>query len=358
MSGEKRLFLTKYIKYSSVIAAALLLISILTGCERNAGPISKTGFYFDTVIQITLYDTDDTAYLDGCLALADTYENRFSAAKENSDIWKINHSGGAPVSVSSDTTKLLQTALYYAELTDGKIDPTILPLSELWGFHAIRETSGAQSQTQTLPSPEEEQHVPSKDAIQEALAHVDYHALTVDADTNTVTLSDPQAAIDVGFIAKGYIADRMKDYLVENGVRSACINLGGNVLTIGAKPDGSPFRIGVQKPFAEEGQSAAVISISDRSVVSSGIYERYFYEDDILYHHILDTATGYPCDNELAGVTILSASSVEGDALSTTCYLLGLDDGITLIESLADVEALFITRDGALYSTSGFPKVE
>lgn len=319
----------------------LLLLCIfvcLTGCTRNTEPVTQTGFYFDTVIQITLYDTQDTAIMDGCFTLADTYENMLSATIEGSDVWRINHSNGTPVTVSEDTISLLQTALRYAELTDGRVDPTILPVSELWNF-------GSDSTP----------HIPDASALEEALAHVSYQ--TVSIEGNTVTLADPQAAIDLGFIAKGYIADRMKDYLLEQGVQSACINLGGNVMTIGSKPDGSPFKIGIQKAFAEDGVTAAVIDICDTSAVTSGIYERCFYEDDVLYHHILDTATGYPVENDIASVTILCPSSVDADALSTSCYCLGMEESIRFIDSMDDlnVEYLFLMKDGTRHASDGFP---
>lgn len=311
---------------------------ILTGCTRNQEPVTQTGFYFDTVIQITLYDTQDTSILDGCFALAETYENLFSATVEGSDIWHINHSGGMTVEVSEDTASLLQTALHYAGLTDGRVDPTIMPVSSLWDFGS-----------DTTP------HVPEASDIEKSLKHVDYHSVILDG--NTVTLTDPKAQIDLGFIAKGYIADRMKEYLAEQGVQSACINLGGNVMTLGSKPDGSAYKIGIQKPFAEEGTSDAVIEIRDTSAVTSGIYERYFYEDDVLYHHILDTSTGYPVENDIASVTILCPSSVDADALSTSCYCLGLKDGTALLDSMENTEYMFLMKDGSRHVSEGFPLI-
>lgn len=308
----------------------------ITGCTRNTDPITQTGFYFDTVIQITLYDTQDTTILDGCFALADTYENMLSTTVEGSDLWRINHSNGAPVTVSEDTVSLLQTALYYARLTDGKVDPTIQPVSKLWHFGS-----------------DDTPCVPEASDLEEALTHVSYQ--TVSIDGNTVTLADPQAAVNLGFIAKGYIADRMKEYLLEQGVQSACINLGGNVMLIGSKPDGSAFKVGIQKAFAEEGVTAAVINVRDNSVVTSGIYERYFYENNVLYHHILDTATGYPVENEITSVTILSPSSVDADALSTTCYCLGLEKGMEFMDSMENTEYMFLMKDGSRYISDGFP---
>lgn len=269
--------------------------------------------------------------------MLDDYEHLFSATLEGSDVWNINHSGGKGVVVSDDTVTLLQTALYYSEISNGKVDLTVLPLSDLWDFGS-----------------EGSSHVPDDADIRDAVSHIDYHAVKLEG--NVVTLTDPDAAIDLGFIAKGYIADRLKEYLLSQEVENACISLGGNVITIGNKPDGQPYRIGIQKPFAAEGETITAINVTDASVVSSGIYERYFYENDILYHHLLDTKTGYPADNNIAGVTILAPTSVEADALSTTCYFLGLDEGIKLIESLEDTEALFITKDETLHQTSGFPQ--
>lgn len=326
-----------------ILTLTILVTILLTGCTRAAEPVSQVGFYLDTVVQITLYDNGGRSShvstlqnIETCFTLIDNYEHLFSTTIEGSDIWNINHSGGKAVTVSDDTASLLQTALYYSELSDGKADLTVLPLSELWNFGS-----------------EGNSRIPDKTAIEESISHIDYHAVHLEGDV--VTLTDPHAAIDLGFIAKGYIADRLKEYLLSQGVENACISLGGNVITIGNKPDGHPYRIGIQKPFAAEGETITTIDVTDSSVVSSGIYERYFYENDKLYHHLLNTKTGYPDDNNIAGVTILAPTSTEADALSTTCYFLGMDAGMELIESLDGTEALFITKDGTLYHSDGFP---
>ena len=330
----------KHMKHFLLLTISVIVCAYITGCGRTPEPITETGFYLDTVVQITLYDTGDRASciknIQECFTLIDNYEHLFSATIEGSDIWNINHSGGTPVSVSEDTVSLLQTALCYSELSDGQVDLTVLPLSELWNFGS-----------------EGTPHKPDDDAIKKAVSHIDYHSVHIDG--NAVTLSDPGASVDLGFIAKGYIADRLKEYLINQGVGSACISLGGNLITIGNKPDGQPYRIGIQKPFAIEGEIITAIDVTDSSVVSSGVYERYFFEGDMLYHHLLDTATGYPEDNDIAGVTILAPSSIDADALSTTCFFLGIDKGMTLIESLDDTEILFITMDGELYHSDGFP---
>ena len=164
-------------------------------------------------------------------------------------------------------------------------------------------------------------------------------------------MTDPQASIDLGGIAKGYMADCLKKYLENEGVKSALINLGGNILTIGSKSDGSSFRIGIQKPFDEKNATLTSVLAFDSSVVTSGSYERYFELNNQIYHHILDTRTGYPCNNNLASVTILSKESLTGDILSTACFALGVADGVELINSLDDIEAIFITTDYKIIDT-------
>jgi thiamine biosynthesis lipoprotein len=296
---------------------------------------SKTSFYLDTVITITLRGTDDESLIDDCFEVIGSYEQMLSRTIEGSDIWNVNHAGGEPVEVSEETADLIQLALHYSEISDGAFDITLAPYSILWDF---------QNNDGTIPSDEE---------IAEAGSHVGLENLHIDG--TTVYLDDPEAAIDLGGIAKGYIADRAKDYLVSAGVTSAVLDLGGNVLTIGTKPDGSDWRIGIRKPFGNVTDTVAVIAVEDKSIVTSGTYERYFEKDGVIYHHILDPQTGYPIQNGLQSVTILSDLSADGDALSTTCFSLGLEDGLALIETLDDIEAMFITDDGELHYSSGFP---
>lgn len=328
-------------KHFSLVAAGALLTGLLSGCTSvSDAPITKSGFYFNTVISITLYDSSKEQLLEDCFDLAQTYENYFSNTIPDSDISRINASGGTPVTVHEETADLLKTGLSYCELSGGKFDLTIGQLSDLWDFS-----------TKALLEEATPSMIPSEEAIKAALATVDYHCIEIDG--NDVTLTNPDARLDLGAIAKGYIADQMKAYLNENDVISGYINLGGNVLVLGPKADGSAYKIGIQKPFDETGASIAAVEVRDETVVSSGVYERCFTVDGVLYHHILDTSTGYPYQNGLLGVTIITKNSVDGDALSTTCFALGLSDGMALIESLPDTEAVFITDDYALHKSSG-----
>jgi thiamine biosynthesis lipoprotein len=326
-------------------------VLLLSGCDlpsrlnfgKTSGSgesISKSGFYFNTVITVTLYGTKDETLLDDCFSLADTYENYFSNTIADSDVSKINAAGGAPVTVHEETAELIKKGLYYGDLSNGKFDITIGKLSDLWDIS-----------TKALLEKTDASMIPSDDEIKKALSTVDYQNVVVDG--NTVTLKDPSAKIDLGGIAKGYIADRMKDYLNHKGAACGYINLGGNVLCLGAKPDGSSYNIGIQRPFDDEGAAMLAVSVTDQTVVSSGVYERYFEVDGKRYHHILDTATGYPYDNGLLGVSIITDESVDGDGLSTTCFALGLADGMALVESLDNTEAVFITEDYELHFSSG-----
>lgn len=310
----------KYIRFF----AMLLILLLLGGCNTpSREPLTKSGFYFDTVVTITIYDSRDIDILNECFSLCKTFENTLSKTIPDSDISKINASGGLPVEVSDMTIEVIKKGIYYSELTEGAFDITVAPLSNLWNFKA------------TSP------HLPQQSELAEALKHVNYQNIQI--ENNTVTLLDPKACIDLGGIAKGYMADLLKEYLQSKGIKHALINLGGNILTLGTKLDGKPFAVGIQKPFSKHNTPITAVSANNISVVTSGIYERYFKLNDEIYHHILDTSTGYPCKNNLYSVTILSEKSVDGDALSTACFVLGLDQGIQLIQSLDSVEAIFIT---------------
>lgn len=336
---------------------------LFTGCgnitdtdsfNNENEPISISSIKLNTAVQITIYDSQDKALLDDCLALCDKYELIFSRTNENSELYKLNHRKDTsdedsnavgqttpyPVSgtadtwhISEDLASLLSEGLDITRESDGAFDIALAPLTSLWDFTA------------------EDPKTPDDADIQKALPLCSSDDVTINGQDITLPSDDIQ--FDVGAIAKGYIADRLKDFLVKKSVKSAIINLGGNVLCIGSKPDGTPFKIGIQKPFADRNETEAVMDITGKSVVSSGIYERCFKQNGKLYHHILNPKTGYPYDNSLISVTIISDQSVDGDALSTTCFALGLEDGLKFAEKKG-VQAVFITEDYELHYTDGF----
>ncbi len=326
-----------------VFPLALLVLAVFAffysrQFRQEQDPISATAFQLNTIITITLYDSGNQEILDGAMALCEEYELIFSRTLEDSELYRLNAGSLADEdglsSISDPLAQLISCGLYYSDLSGGAFDVSIAPVSSLWDF-----TSG----TALLPGEQE---------LAAALSLVDYEEVFL--EDNSLRFGIKGMQLDLGAIAKGYIADRLKDYLTEQGVESALIDLGGNILCIGQRPDGEPFRIGIQRPFADRSETVAIVEIDDQSVVSSGVYERYFEKDGVLYHHILDPDTGYPYDNGLVSVTVISESSVDGDGLSTSCFALGLEKGMELIDSLPDVYALFITEDGELHFSEGF----
>lgn len=319
-----------------IIISLISLSFLISSCTPAAEVTTVEGFFFDTFISIVIYDPCSSDITDECIELCSYYDNLFSKSVPESDIYRLNHAAGAPVTVSEDTVFLLSEAVRYAELTDGKIDPTIETVGSLWDFH-----------------PSETPKLPYETEIASALAHVDYRSIVITG--STVTLTDPESSLDLAFLAKGYIADKLKEYLLANGIQNAIINLGGNTVVLGSKPGNEPFTVGVEKPFGD-GVPIASFALTDCSLVTSGVYHRCFYDGDTLYHHILDTATGYPVENHLYSVSILGESSLTCDALSTTCFVLGPEDGMKLIETLDGVEAMFIMDDDSIRYSSGFPE--
>ena len=303
-------------------AIILFMIIFLTGCSGKKAPVSKTDFVMDTVANISIYDdigeSEAEEILGQCFKEIRRYEGLFSAEIPDSDVSKINKSRGERVDIHEETLELLMIALKYSELTNGAFDITIRPVSKLWDFK-----SG-------------ERRIPEDSDIKKALKHVDFRNIILDKEAMSVSKKDPETEIDLGAIAKGYTGDRIKEFLTGKGIKSAIINLGGNVVLVGSLPDGEPFTVGIEKPFGREGEMSDTLKLKDVSVVTSGNYERYFEKDGKIYHHILDTDTGYPEESGLNSVTIVSKRSVDGDALSTSCFCLGEKEGKKLINKLFD----------------------
>ncbi len=378
------------ILYIFILISGMVLI---TGCTdnrdniaENNGVLEKNGFAFNTTYKITINTGGNESLLDECVSKCQEFEKIFSRTLKGSEIYNINEIEEAYLKVSAnpDTSiknaktkkdikaveknirdlidpgnkikfhlnaggsisfeisgvlyEILEKGLYYSEISDGGFDITIAPESSLWDFTSDKKK------------------VPQDLAIKEAVKRTGYKNAVL--EDGRIILKKPGMGIELGAIAKGFIADQLKEYLTDNGVTSGTINLGGNVLCIGTKTDGSPFNIGIQYPFADRNEIITAIKAEDVSIVSSGIYERYFKQDGKIYHHILNPSTGYPFDNGLVAVTIISVSSADGDALSTTCFALGLEKGMEFVESLDRVYAVFITEDEKLHYSEGFKEME
>lgn len=376
--------ITKGRKRMAMVLVLSLWTGLFTGCS-GAGQeenLTTTGFAFDTTYTVTLYEGGSKEILDSCIKKCAEYERIFSRTMEDSELYQVNElekiygqvlqnmdgiceipyseeevqalsaaidgkkseknmlsyqieeDGRMVISVSDMLRDIIIKGLEYCEISGGSFDIAIEPLTSIWNFK------------------EENPVIPDKKAVKAALPLVDYRKISLEG--NHLGFQQPGMGVDLGGIAKGFIADDLKNYLKGQGVLRAFIYLGGNVLCFGGKSETEAFRIGIQQPFADRNEIAAAVEVRDFSVVSSGIYERYIKtEDGKMYHHILNPQTGYSYDNDLSGVTILSEKSVDGDGLSTTCFAMGKEKGLRYIDSLEGVYAVFITKDGKLWYSDG-----
>ena len=303
-----------------------------TRASSNAGvdgQMSRTIFAFDTVVTIKATGSPETmqALCDRCAY----FESIFSRTIATSDIGRVNAAGGKPVEVASETADLVSKALRYCEESDGRFDITIGAVSTLWDF--------------------KEGIVPEPAAIQEAVKHIGY--ANVQVEGTTITLADPDAKLDLGGIAKGYIADDLCQMLIDAGCTSGIVNLGGNVKTVGARPDGASWRVGVQDPNGGPNDLIGTAESEDSSVVTSGLYERQFEKNGERYWHILDPKSGYPVQTDLVSATIFSADSIDGDGYTKPLFMLGRDAALAWVEAKDGIEALLIDANGTILQTSG-----
>lgn len=333
---------SKKLKKFTYFATAVICLTIcLSGCAF-LGPkgtknekISRSTLLLNTVVTLTLYDTDDLSLIEECFELCREYELIFSRTDPESELYALNEKGS--MEVSDELLELLKISLEYCRVSDGVFDITLGEISDMYAFSS------------------ESPRVPSEAELTAAIEHTGWEKILIEG--NLVTITDENTVIDLGATAKGYIADRMAEFLVEKGQKSAIIDLGGNILCVGSKPDGSEFNVGVQYPFEDRNEIICNVGINDMSVVTSGIYERGFESDGAFYHHILDPETGKPCNNGLLAVSIVSERSVDGDALSTTCFALGLEKGMELMNSLEGCCAVFVTEDYELHYSDGFEEL-
>ena len=327
------------------LAALLLTIFALslTACGETATESeTRTVYAMDTVMNLTVYGENAAAALESAEKELHTLDEAvLSRTAEGSELYALNTSNGETVECGADDIlpALIETALTISDATDGAFDPTLAPVLDAWGFT------------------KDEHRVPSADALKELLSHTGCGkvALEKTADGWTVTLLDG-AQLDLGGIAKGYAADLLRAQLEKEGVTSATLDLGGDVFVMGRKTDGSDWRIAVKDP-ADTESYLGVVSAADKFIVTSGVYERYFEENGVRYHHILDPKTGCPAESGLVSVTVLCENGAWADALSTACFVLGPDGALALRDDLADqgadFELILVTDDGRVLYTDG-----
>jgi len=287
----------------------LFMASFSTGCagKRSGEQVSETRLLMDTYCTITIHGNSDPGLLDEAFKLCEELEKLFSITIEGSDVWRINNSGGEPVTVDSRTIDVLKAGLEFGDLSDGMLDITIGRLSRLWDFGSERIKRG--------------DGLPVSSELVAAITTIDYANVRIDG--NMVQLINPDAWIDLGAIAKGYIADKIAGLFMEQGVSGALIDLGGDTATVGNRPGGDPWRIALRKPFGSMEEWVGIVEVSGAAVVSSGTYERQFEVDGIIYHHILDPFTGMPVETDVVSATVVAEQSIIGEGLSTIAVLAG-----------------------------------
>lgn len=296
----------------------------------------RTLFVLGTIVKLEAYGRMADDVIDEAVERLNEIDDRVSVFKDYSEVSRINkYASIKPQKVSSDTFLLLKKAVGYSKLTGGTYDPTIFPLVDLWSIGT------------------KDEHIPDEEKIKEKLKLVNYKDIALNENENSVMLKQHNQSIDLGGIAKGYAADEVRSIFLKYHIKSALIDLGGNILVLGKKADGKAWNVGIQDPLSTRGGYVGIISDINRSFVTSGNYERYFIKDEKKYHHIINPVSGYPSDSNLLSITIISRNSIDGDGLSTGIYILGLERGMELIETLDGIEAVFITADKEIYATSG-----
>ena len=321
----------------SVLSA--LLILLLCGCtpsQTEPASASDTFFAMDTVMSITAYGDTDAQSVQDARTEIQRLEKLLSRTDADSQVSQINlHAGdGTWVSIDADLAGLLARAQSITELLPGSFDITIAPVMDAWGFT------------------KEEQHVPTQQALDTAMALVDSQLLCVDTDTSSARLEASGMEIDLGAIAKGFAAGQAQQAICAAGTESAMLDLGGNVTVIGSKPDGSAWRVAVKDP-QDTSNYLCVLTLEDVTASTSGGYERYFDENGVRYHHIIDPKTGYPADSGLLSVTVVSADPVLADALSTALFIEGTDAALDFWRSRDDFELVLCQSDGTVLVTEG-----
>lgn len=318
---------------------ALVLVLALSGCSKNRKdsggeePYSRDIFAMDTYMTLSAYGDAGEEAVSAAVKEINRLDALLSTGREKSEVTKLNNNGGGEL--SEDTNVLLAEALKLYGDTDRVFDITVYPVMELWGF-----TTG-------------EYEVPSDADLRKALDLVDAGAVTYDAKARTVAFQKDGMAIDFGGIAKGYTSAKVAQLYRDMGVSSGLVNLGGNVQSVGFKPDGTEWRIGIQHPTDEE-KLLGVVKSHDTAVITSGGYERYFEEDGVTYHHIIDPATGHPADSGLLSVTIVSEDGMLADGLSTSLFIMGKDKAAEFWQKHKnDFQFVLCEKDGTLIVSGG-----
>ncbi len=315
----------------------LSLVSFSAGCSKSSvQPVKSEDFALGTIIDQEVYGANAQKAADEVSARIKELDALWTINSPGGDINKLNNNAGRGyVELKPETISILKEAGKISDLSGGAaFDITVAPLVKAWGIGT------------------ENPRVPADVLVKKLVSLVNYKDVRVDESTNSASLQKEGQMVDLGGIAKGYIGDMAIAIYKKHGVTSAFANLGGNVVTLGKKPDGTLWKIGIQNPRGQNGETVGVVEVANQAVITSGDYQRYFIKDGKRYCHIIDPCTGYPINSGLMSVTIIASSSADADGLAKA-IVLGLDKGMELVKSYSQAEAVFITNDKKIYVTPG-----
>ncbi len=327
---------------SLLFIGTLIVLLIACGRKQTEGlplvknPLTRSESLLHTVVQLSIYHENQDETMEKAIAYIKEMESLLSTNLEGADVYRINQAAGKEaVKVDERTFEVIEKAIQMSKESQGLFDISIGAISNLWkiGDKAARK--------------------PSDEEIKAALPSINYQNITLDKEKKTVFIKKGMI-LELGAISKGYIADKVRELFASKGITTAVINLGGNVVVMGDSPTTqNGWNVGVQDPDQVRGTTVGSVPGTRHSVVTSGIYERYVEVDGVKYHHILDPKTGYPVENDISGVTVFSKTSIQGDALSTTLFLLGVEKGLHFINQMDGVEAVFIDKKQGVHLSDG-----
>lgn len=332
MSEDKKVS-KRFLSFFLCLIMALLSF-VLTSCNSEVKTETAEFFVFDTVVDITAYGENAKEAIEAARDELYRYDALLSTTNENSDIYKANNNEAQEV--STETAEIIEKSLKISELTEGSLDITIYPVVELWGF-----TGG-------------NYRVPEESEIEETLNFVGFDKISLQG--NNVVKDDPKVQIDLGATAKGYIGDKVSEAIKNADCNSAVLSIGGNVVTVGTKPDGKDFNVGIT--WTDGKGICATVSLKDMSAVTSGTYQRNFTENGVFYHHIIDPKTGYPAQSDIGSVTIFTSNGLAADGLSTAFFVMGSEKAVEFYESekylelgIKNLDFMIIKNDGTCIVT-------
>lgn len=336
--------MTKQLKKLTILAIFPVIVLTLMACEKEDPrgladkPYERTEFLLGTVANIRVYNEGKEEAMDKAFERVAELDKRFALQNPDSEISEVNRQAGKmPVEVTEEVFFVMEKALHYAEESNGAFDPTVGAVTSLWNIGQADAS------------------IPDLDELSAALEVVDYNLVELDEENQTIYLQEEGMVLDLGAIAKGYITDEVARILVEEGVNTAIVDLGGDIVMIGNSTRGEdrPWSVGIQNPYGDRGEILGIVPVSNKAIVTSGIYERAFEEDGKSYHHLMDTETGFPMENNISGISIIADQATDADALANIAFSLGVEDGLVYINNLDGVEVIYITDEKKVFASDG-----